>query len=622
MNCAVKNSNNKKNGSTYDEPIKHFASYLFMLGGRMLYETLYANLPLPSLSSISRYINLSPCIIAEGNCRSSELKQYLLSKNLPLIVWLSEDAARITSKIQYDAKSNQVVGFVLPLDENGMPVKNTYKATSLKNMVNFFENGKKASLAYAIMAQPLEENASSFCLCIYSTDNKLSYEHIIRRWKYLINCLKDLGITVLGISSDGDPRLLKAMRIEATLGCKINNSNIMNYNSQINTDVVFLQDTVHIGTKLRNRLLKPSIILSMGDHIVSQSHLKILLNLVSKYKHCLCEKDISVKDKMNFASVEKISHPCVSQLLEKHVPTSAATVSYLKIIHLFLKAFLCKDLTPSERIHNAWFCIMFLRYWRSWIDKIAQYSVTENFITLNAYLCMELNGHGLVALINRFQSNSNLTSEEFLSWLCSSQTCESFFRALRSMGSTYSTIVNFSILEVLHKIMRIQLQSEITNINNEHDDTNFRFPRTENKLSVQRNTIKSFPSISHINDIVQKAKEEAFSEITSLGMIVERSDANDINAKCVGNIDLVEINPDLEESTCDTLDSIVESQIHKTCSEIETSDLEPNLLEDMSTLCNVHNILDLKKYDNHEELKSESSFICIKDSANNNLIVR
>lgn len=113
----------------------------------MCYETLYANLPLPSPSSISRYINSSSCIITEGNCRAKELKTFLLSKNLPLVVWLSEDATRITTKIQYDAKSNQVVGFVLPVNANGMPIKNTYKATSLKNIVSYFETGQKSSLA-------------------------------------------------------------------------------------------------------------------------------------------------------------------------------------------------------------------------------------------------------------------------------------------------------------------------------------------------------------------------------------------------------------------------------------------------------------------------------------------
>ena len=54
----------------------------------------------------------STCIIAEGECRVVKLKKYLISKNLPLLVWLSEDATKITGNVQYDSKTNRFVGFV------------------------------------------------------------------------------------------------------------------------------------------------------------------------------------------------------------------------------------------------------------------------------------------------------------------------------------------------------------------------------------------------------------------------------------------------------------------------------------------------------------------------------
>ena len=44
---------------------------------------------------------------------------------------ISEDAIRITGKVEYDVKSNNVVGFVLPLI-NGCPLPNAFIASYAK----------------------------------------------------------------------------------------------------------------------------------------------------------------------------------------------------------------------------------------------------------------------------------------------------------------------------------------------------------------------------------------------------------------------------------------------------------------------------------------------------------
>ena len=48
-------------------------------------------------------------------------------------------------------------------------------------------------------------------------------------------------------------------------------------------------------------------------------------------------------------------------------------------------------------------------------------------------------------------------------WLSSSQPCENFYRMLRSMSTTFSTVVNCCVLEALYKIRRIELQLGINN---------------------------------------------------------------------------------------------------------------------------------------------------------------
>lgn len=332
----------------------------------MLYETLYANLPLPSLSTISRTIGNSVCDIPEGIFRAKDLKEFLVTINLPLAVWISEDATRITGRVQYDVRSNQLVGFVLPLN-NGIPITGTYTASSAAKIQDSFQSGIVASLAYVFIAQPIIANAPSFCLCLFGTDNKFYGTDVLKRWKYMIECLRAEGISVLGVSSDGDPRLLTAMRSKCKLGIDNDTYTDMTgnefrtpyFHTEFEPEIVPIQDTVHIGAKLRTRLLKPSILLPMGDFLVSVSHLKILTSNVSKDKHCLNAKDLSPKDKMNYQSVSKISNPKVTSLLEKHVPGSQATVLYLQMIHLFTEAFLNQDIEPLERIYNTWYCVLY-----------------------------------------------------------------------------------------------------------------------------------------------------------------------------------------------------------------------------------------------------------------------
>lgn len=60
--------------------------------------------------------------VLEGNLRCKELAEYLDNLNAVKRVWLSEDATAIVSKISYDPKTNQLIGLVLPLNNNGCPI--------------------------------------------------------------------------------------------------------------------------------------------------------------------------------------------------------------------------------------------------------------------------------------------------------------------------------------------------------------------------------------------------------------------------------------------------------------------------------------------------------------------
>ena len=109
-----------------------------------------------------------------------------------------------------------------------------------------------------------------------------------------------------------------------------------------------------------------------------------------------------------------------------------------------------------------------------------------------------------------------------LSWLYSSQAYESLFRRLRSMSTTRSTVVNSRLLETIHRIQRIQLQSDISSSTFEDSIKVFRFPRFESS-NTDKKCSSNYP-LPHGNNIIKvldKAKEDAFLEITSVGMEID-----------------------------------------------------------------------------------------------------
>lgn len=219
--CEAALNNSKtasKNANRYNESLKKFCVFLYFVGGRLLYKTLQSNLlnSLPSITSLNRFISSRRDIVVEGEYRFKQLKQFVLEKDLPLCVWVSEDATRLTSKIEYDPISNKIICFVLPFD-NGLANVNAYLATSASAIAEFFQNNEKANYAYVIMAKPLQDKSPAFCLSIFGTNNKFSSKDVINRWNMMGKLASEVGVKILGFSSDDDTRMLKAMENQCIL---------------------------------------------------------------------------------------------------------------------------------------------------------------------------------------------------------------------------------------------------------------------------------------------------------------------------------------------------------------------------------------------------------------------
>nr|CAI5818584.1 unnamed protein product [Callosobruchus analis] len=354
------------------------------------------------------------------------------------------------------------MGFPLPL-RDGLPETDSYLATTGNVIESHFQTNVKAHYACVIMVQPIKYSVPAYCLSVFATDNKFKAEDVTKRCAYIRQTFLDLGVTVLGFSSDGDTRYLKAMRISSELPLSSDRAHLSQWEwfhiDSMSKDCCYVQDSVHILTKLRTKLTKPSVVLPMGQYFASVSHLYELLSQFSKDKHLLTPSDLKAEDKMNYDAAKRMCSTNVIQLLEK-IPNTEGTVVYLKLMNAVITAFIEEDISVYERLHSIWYCAFFMRMWRADVTKKAGFTLKDNFISSNSYTCVELNAHYLLKMIKICRDIGNPSL--FMPTLFSSQSCEKMFRAARSITSTFSTVINFSIKDLIERIQRIRLILKIT----------------------------------------------------------------------------------------------------------------------------------------------------------------
>ena len=292
QNCG-KFPTKRKHSST----IKQFATALFLFSGPLAYEFLQQNIPqaLPCVCTIQSNIHAEYKCVDEGSFRFDELKEHIERYGAPALISISEDATRIVGQVEYDSATNRCVGFVLPLDDNGLPKVNSCMADSFSVMENMFKNFPIAKYAYVYMAQPLCQNVPPMCLACLGTDNKFSAEDLLPRWRYIVEeCLKR-NVIVLSFGADGDSRVMKCMTMSTALtipdsSCtekfsafsNVSNSPVCipdNWKGWFHiapNKIGFVQDTIHLAVKLKSRLLKPGIALRMGKFTATGDNLSAL----------------------------------------------------------------------------------------------------------------------------------------------------------------------------------------------------------------------------------------------------------------------------------------------------------------------------------------------------------
>lgn len=149
INCV----GNKQN--RYSENIHKCAIYLFIRGGKKLYDFLHLNMNLPSLKTVRRKMIQYRGKLLEGHLYFDELDAFLTSKGYPREVSIMEDGTKISERVEYDATEKIILGLVSSLQKkSGMPEEKFFSAMTAKQIVDAIQNNKTASYVQVILAKP------------------------------------------------------------------------------------------------------------------------------------------------------------------------------------------------------------------------------------------------------------------------------------------------------------------------------------------------------------------------------------------------------------------------------------------------------------------------------------
>lgn len=521
-----RNACRSKYGYRYSDKIKRLAVYQRILSGRKAYGTLHANAfgLIPSRKAIDKYIYRPENIIVEGELRCTALLAYLNERQLPLWVVLSEDATVIDNRPQYDSRTNQIIGLVPPINnKTGMPQPFAYKAENGEDFFQHFASAPVSNYINTVMAKPIGD-APAFCLLLFGSDNKYTSKDVSYRWNFITKQLNEIGIGVLAISSDSDPKFNCAMRANSCLGQSSNvfsNSKLFMCGNKMEPPF-FVQDTPHIGTKARNLLLKTKANtkrLPFGEkYFITMAHLQSLVERFNKSEHLLTRSTLNPKDRQNYDSVLKICDKRVTNMLKKHVDDSEATVIFLDSIILnSIESFMSDKISPLERVEKMWKAVFMARIWKYFVLKHPKYTLKNHFMSSNLYSCLEQNAHSLVLII-LFLKENNL-NHLFIPWFYNSQACEKFFAQMRALCSTYSMIATCSVKEAVSRVSKIHLLSEISN----DKESGFVFPTSDRIKSYSAQNSFVLPSKDEIFQSILKCKNEAIESGIELGLITKKS---------------------------------------------------------------------------------------------------
>lgn len=149
------------NQNRFSDDVHKTAIYLYIRGGRKLYEFFTLNLNFPSIKTVKRKMLQYRKKLHEGHLYFDELAEYLDFKGYPREVSINEDGTKITEIAEYDAVEKVIQGLISPFNKRtGMTKERNFPALSAVQILQAIKNNPKASYVQVILAKP---NFAGWC---------------------------------------------------------------------------------------------------------------------------------------------------------------------------------------------------------------------------------------------------------------------------------------------------------------------------------------------------------------------------------------------------------------------------------------------------------------------------
>lgn len=592
---CMKNSNKHKNAYRYDEFIKNTALLFYLCGRRLMYNLFGPNLGLPSRKTIMKRLQTEPSL-DEGVSQIKHIKKEILASGHEPFVWAGEDETKVISRPRYDSTKDIIVGLQLPTDVNEMPISNFFKFSSVQKVREYIEKYPRSSYIKLVACRTLHPEGKVFIVLIYGTNGSDLAENVMKRMEYLRMSFMEVGITMMGWSSDGATPFLKHMQIVS--GIPIPDSDCPEeikwfYNGKWAMNYLNMQDGKHLAVKLYRRLINTQLVIGTGT--ASSSILYNLLDDHDRGSMGITSRDIREnRDQMDFNIVRRV---CSDKIIDNLVNEDEfATKTFLQLIRHVILAYIDHTTTPEDRIYHSWWVCLFCRVWKNEFinfktkrtkakSKKGDFEPTMalNFLTSNAHASIEINAHCTLrfCMLCKDMKKPHL----FLPSICDSQMCENLFRLLRAFTTVFHSQITTDVLEVLQKSKRLRVMEELLCSLNGVDG--FFLPDNFGNSSRKNMFVpKVLPTLDECCGIVRSAWVDVKSILSALG--IKCSDlppkfnisepGNSKNNEEVDEENTFQVQePDVDFETYSELDDIWE----------ETQAQDHNLLENFEELSNM-----------------------------------
>lgn len=523
----------------WSDSIKTLYAMILDYGGPAVHDVLRQNLGGPSVStSYARAIPDKkygiPMKFTEKQFQNA--KSYFEKQHYSGPLHMSVDATAIVPGLR--VRDGLVYGFT-----HGPVVVDSHD-----DIVTMLQQYEKANQVYAFILSPMVDRVKPFVVAMIPVQHGETSDTVAKWRKDILNS-NTQSLPILGFGADGDSKVRKHWEYSFSDwpdgGPKPDSARLIDHpgftfhlNSKIecthqqtqsitNTDnqpcemclVSFalpFPDPFHMFKKLRNQLLNCRRFLIIGEHKVMLENIIDMYNS-HKIESGLWKTDVWVKDRQNVnAALRLFSTRCVDTLGKWNRNVSLGTRVYLEHGNMLIKLFNDKDLSLNQRIYYAWRIVIFMRFWRSWLQTHG-FTMEQYFISNQCYKDLMITCHSFiltVKLLNKFYPNIPLTP-----WCWGSDNCERLFANIRCFVRGKMNMCLTEMLDVANRLQHIQeISLNDTSVKDRHGNLCKKMPHTELPsdplLSVMNEQAMSEMIVSEM----KKAEKDAVALVSKLGI--------------------------------------------------------------------------------------------------------